>query len=165
MLYFLRQIKEENTRRIPGLRGQPARRAGDGHLQQAHADCFDEEAAALVAKGINPIAFPGPELALTTDESKEINGNPEPKVILSASGMCEAGRILHHLKHNLWRPESTILFVGYQAEGTLGRLARRGAEEVTLFGEPIRWPRRSATLPGISGHADREGLLDWAARL
>ena len=87
--------------------------------------------------GVNPISFPGLSLSVTSDESKMINFDDEPKVILSASGMCEAGRIRHHLKHNLWRPESTVLFVGYQAIGTLGRSLVEGASEVKLFGEPV----------------------------
>lgn len=169
MLYFIRQIKEEKL--VHGHDGfavyvdSPLAVRATNIFNEHTADCFDEEAAALVAKGINPIAFPGLQFALTSDESKAINEIEEPKVILSASGMCEAGRIKHHLKHNLWRKESTILFVGYQAEGTLGRSLINGAEEVTLFGEPIRVAAKIETLPGISGHADREGLLAWAAGL
>ena len=166
LLYFLRQIKEEHL--IKGHDGfrvyvdSPLAVRATDIFNKHTSDCFDEEAAALVAKGINPITFPGLELALTSDESKAINFIEEPKVILSASGMCEAGRIKHHLKHNLWRPESTILFVGYQAEGTLGRSLLGGAKEVTLFGEPIVVEAEVLFLPGISGHADREGLLNWA---
>ena len=101
-------------------------------------DCFDEEAMAIVKSGINPLTFPGLCLAITSEESKAINFDEEPKVIISASGMCEAGRIRHHLKHNLWRPECTILFVGYQAQGTLGRALLEGVDEVKLFGEEAR---------------------------
>ena len=90
-----------------------------------------------------------------------INADRVPKVILSASGMCEAGRIRHHLKHNLWRPECTILFVGYQAVGTLGRTLLEGATTVKLFGEPIEVQAELCQLTGMSGHADREGLLRW----
>ena len=169
MLYFIRQIKEQKL--IEGHDGfqvfvdSPlAIRATT--IYNAHKyDCFDEEARELVARGINPIAFPGLETAITADDSKAINFNHSPKVIISASGMCEAGRIKHHLKHNLWRPESTILFVGYQAEGTLGRLLQNGIEEVSLFGEKIAVKAEIATLPGISGHADREGLLEWASHI
>ena len=99
----------------------------------------------------------------TADESRAINFDMEPKVIISASGMCDAGRIKHHLKHNLWREECTILFVGYQAEGTLGRRLLDGVEEVKLFNEPITVEAEIVSLQGISGHADREGLVDWAA--
>jgi len=122
---------------------------------------YDSEAMRLVRKGINPIAFPGLVAAITSEESKAINFDEEPKVIISASGMCEAGRIRHHLKHNLWRKDSTILFVGYQAEGTLGRQLLSGASEVRLFGEPIQVAARIVNLPGVSGHADRDGLVRW----
>ena len=167
LLYFLRQIKEEGLVKghdgFPVYVDSPLAVRATGIFNKHAADCFDEEAAAYVAQGINPIAFPDLRLSLTSDESKFINTIEEPKVILSASGMCEAGRIKHHLKHNLWRPESTVLFVGYQAEGTLGRSLIGGAKEVTLFGETIKVEAEVLFLPGISGHADREGLLDWAA--
>lgn len=123
--------------------------------------CFDEEAKALVEKGINPIGFPGLKLSITSDDSKAINFDQQPKVILSASGMCEAGRIRHHLKHNLWRPESTIVFVGYQTRGTLGRALLEGAKEVKLFGEVIEVKAEITKIAGISGHADKNGLLKW----
>jgi metallo-beta-lactamase family protein len=126
-------------------------------------ECFDEDARALVQQGINPIGFPGLKMAITSDESKMINFNDNPKVIISASGMCEAGRIRHHLKHNLWRKDSTILFVGYQVPGTLGFSLLNGAKEVRLFGETIEVAARIENLPGISGHADVEQLTKWAA--
>ena len=110
---------------------------------------------------MNPLVFPGLKLSVTSDDSKMINFDDNPKVIVSASGMCEAGRIRHHLKHNLWRTESTILFVGYQAVGTLGRKLIDGAEAVKLFGENIAVAARIETLKGISGHADMNGLLAW----
>ncbi len=122
---------------------------------------YDEETLALVKQGINPISFPGLRLSVTTDESRAINFDLIPKVIISASGMCEAGRIRHHLKHNLWRENSTILFVGYQAEGTLGRKLINGAKTVNLFGEEIQVKARIESIVGISGHADRDMLLDW----
>ena len=132
-------------------------------FQKNIRECFDEDALALVNKGINPLRFPNLRLSITSDESIYINSDPEPKVIISASGMCEAGRIRHHLKHNLWRPESTILFVGYQAVGTLGRALVDGAEEVKLFGEPIEVRADICKMTGLSGHADKDGLMKWAA--
>lgn len=96
----------------------------------------------LIEKGINPITFHGLRLSITSDESRAINFDDKPKVILSASGMCDAGRIKHHLKHNLWRKESTILFVGYQAVGTLGRALVEGAQDVRIFGEDIHVMQR-----------------------
>lgn len=126
-------------------------------------DCFDADTRALLEKGIDPITFPGLRVTVTSDESRMINADRVPKVILSASGMCEAGRIRHHLKHNLWRPECTILFVGYQAVGTLGRTLLEGATTVKLFGEPIEVQAELCQLTGMSGHADREGLLRWVS--
>ena len=124
-------------------------------------DCFSEEALDLVHQGINPIGFPGLRMAITSDESKMINFDEQPKVIISASGMCEAGRIRHHLKHNLWRKDSTILFVGYQVPGTLGNSLLNGAKQVKLFGETIEVHAKIENLPGISGHADRNNLTKW----
>ena len=124
-------------------------------------DCFDEEALALVNKGINPLMFPGLKTSITSDDSKAINFDEDCKVIISASGMCDAGRIKHHLKHNLWNPNNTILFVGYQAIGTLGRSLLEGATEVKLFGETVYVGAEICQMPGISGHADVNGLMTW----
>ena len=122
---------------------------------------FDDEAMAVVKSGIDPINFPTLKTTVTSDESKMINFDKQPKVIISASGMCDAGRIRHHLKHNLWRKESTIVFVGYQAEGSLGRRLLDGVEEVKLFGEKIEVNAEIVRLEGISGHADQKGLIRW----
>lgn len=165
MLYFLREIKERGL--VKGHEGFPVYVDSPLAVQATTIfnknmyECFDEETLALVKKGINPISFPGLNLSITSDESKAINFDDEPKVILSASGMCEAGRIRHHLKHNLWREDSTILFVGYQAVGTLGRAIAEGATSVKLFGEEIEIRARICRLAGISGHADKDGLLAW----
>lgn len=165
MLYFLRQIKADRLvkghENFPVYVDSPLAVEATGIFQKNEFECFDEAAMELVKQGINPIAFPGLRLAITSEESKAINFENEPKVIISASGMCEAGRIRHHLKHNLWRPECTILFVGYQAVGTLGRAIVEGAAEVKLFGEPIQIRARIMKLAGMSGHADKNGLLHW----
>ncbi len=165
MLYFLRQIKEEGLiKDFPDFQvyvDSPLAVDATSVFQKNCEECFDEEAIELVRKGINPITFNGLNLAITVEESKSINEDDEPKVIISASGMCEAGRIRHHLKHNLWRPESTILFVGYQAVGTLGRALMEGASSVKLFGEQIEVRAEIRGLVGMSGHADMAGLLDW----
>ena len=116
---------------------------------------------ALVDQGINPLWFDGLTLAVSAEESKAINADRRPKVILSASGMCEAGRVRHHLKHNLWHQNNLILFVGYQAEGSLGRKLQEGAEIVRLFGDDIVVKAEIASLKGTSGHADQQGLIDW----
>ena len=165
ILYFLRQIKAENRIRghqdFPVYVDSPLAVEATEIFQQNISECFDEDALALVYQGINPIRFPGLRLTITSDESRAINFDTTPKVIISASGMCEAGRIRHHLKHNLWRRECTILFVGYQANGTLGRILVEGADEVRLFGESIDVRAEIRTLQGISGHADKNGLIGW----
>lgn len=165
MLYFIRQIKDEklinNHADFPVYVDSPLAVESTEVFNENIMECFDEDALALVQKGINPIRFTGLNLSITSDESKAINFDNEPKVIISASGMCEAGRIRHHLKHNLWRSESTILFVGYQAIGTLGRSLVEGAQEVKLFGETIEVRAKIEQLKGISGHADKEGLTKW----
>lgn len=165
MLYFFRQIKAEGLVKghgnFPVYVDSPMAVEATGVFYKNEDGFFDEEAMELVNKGINPISFPGLRLSITSDESKAINFEDTPKVIISASGMCEAGRIRHHLKHNLWRPESTVLFVGYQSVGTLGRMLVEGAQEVKLFGEPIQVRAQIKTLAGISGHADKNGLLEW----
>ena len=124
-------------------------------------DYFDEEARAMIEEGVNPILFPSLTAVIDAEESKKLNLRKESAVIISSSGMCEAGRIRHHLKHNIWRSDSTILFVGYQAEGTLGREIVDGAESIHLFGEEIMVNAEIAILKGTSGHADKNGLLEW----
>jgi metallo-beta-lactamase family protein len=124
-------------------------------------DCFDEEAKAYIANGDNPLDFPSLKFTQSPEESRKLNEKAESMIIISASGMCDAGRIKHHLKHNLWRPESTILFVGYQAEGTLGRKIQDGAAKVKLFGEEISVNARIESIDGFSGHADKAGLISW----
>ncbi len=165
MLYFMRRIKTEEL--LPEYRDfevyvdSPLAVEATTIFNKNVEDCFSEKALALVHQGINPIGFPGLRMAITSDESKMINFDDNPKVILSASGMCEAGRIRHHLKHNLWRKDSTILFVGYQVPGTLGYHLLNGAKEVRLFGETIDVQARIENLPGISGHADVGQLTRW----
>ena len=167
MLYFIRRIKMENLLpEFPNFEvyvDSPLAVEATTIFGKNVQDCFDDTALALVQQGINPIGFPGLRMAITSDESKMINFNDKPKVILSASGMCEAGRIRHHLKHNLWRKDSTILFVGYQVPGTLGNMLLNGAKEVKLFGETIEVQAKIENLPGISGHADVNQLTKWVS--
>ena len=165
MLYAIRQIK--NTGMVKGFDGfpvyvdSPLAVEATGIFLQCDKSCFDEETAALVKQGINPIWFDDICLSVTSDDSKQINADKRPKVILSTSGMCEAGRIRHHLKHNLWGAANTILFVGYQSEGSLGRKLQNGVRWVRLFGEDIAVNAEIAVLHGTSGHADQAGLLRW----
>lgn len=165
MLYFIRQIKDAGLVKghdnFPVYVDSPLAVEATGVFNKNVLECFDEDALELVRKGINPINFRGLNLSITSDESKAINFDSEPKVIISASGMCDAGRVRHHLKHNLWREECTILFVGYQSIGTPGRAIVEGAEEIKLFGETVEVRAKILTLKGVSGHADKEGLLNW----
>ena len=162
LLYFIREIKEKELlkeyQNFEVYLDSPLAIEATNIFIKNVESCFDDEAVELVRKGINPLTFPGLKYATTGDESKQINFDPNPKVIISSSGMCEAGRIRHHLKHNLWRPESTIVFVGYQAVGTTGRIIVDGAEEIKLFGEPIQIKAEIVQLKGSSGHADNDGL-------
>ena len=165
MLYFIRQIKAEG--RVHGHDNfkvyvdSPLANEATTIFNEHIYDCFDEEAMALVKKGINPLMFPGLKTSITSDDSRAINFDEDCKVIISASGMCDAGRIKHHLKHNLWNPNNMILFVGYQAIGTLGRALIEGATEVKLFGETVSVGAEIRQMPGVSGHADVNGLMTW----
>ena len=126
-----------------------------------NANLFDEETQKLIQGGDNPLEFPGLQFTRTADESKALNEKNESAIIISASGMCEVGRIKHHLKHHLWDPNSTILFVGYQAQGTLGRKLVEGEKKVKIFGEEIAVNARIKYIEGYSGHADQEWLLNF----
>ena len=169
MLYFIRQIKQDGL--VTGHDGfevwvdSPlAIEATNIFRERMFAD-FDKEAMELLQEGINPIGFEGLKVAVTSEESRAINDDKRPKIIISASGMCDAGRVKHHLKHNLWREESTVLFVGYQAVGTPGRSILDGAESVKLFGEEIEVRAEICQLPGVSGHADDKGLMAWISAM
>ena len=127
-----------------------------------NASVFDEETQDYLIRGDHPLEFKNLRFTQSTEDSQRLNEDNHPKIIISASGMCEAGRVKHHLKHHLWNPKSTIVFVGYQAEGTLGRKIIEGAESVNLFGEEVMVKAEIVNLEGFSGHADMNGLLDWA---
>lgn len=169
LLYFLRQIKEESMVKdhdgFPVYMDSPLAIEATGVFLRNQNSCYDEEALSFVKAGINPITFPDLQLITTPEESRAINFDKRCKVIISASGMCEAGRIKHHLKHNLWQPQNTILFVGYQAYGTLGRSLVEGTTSVKLFGETVQVAAQIKQLPGISGHADVDGLINWISAI
>ena len=124
-------------------------------------DLFDDETKAYIQSGKNPLEFPGLKFTRTVEESKALNESNESCIIISASGMCDVGRIKHHLKHNIWNPKNTILFVGYQAPGTLGYSIVNGAKKIKIFGDEIAVNARIEYIEGYSGHADQEGLLDF----
>lgn len=165
LLYFIRKIKELRlVRHNPDFSvyvDSPLSVQATQIFKNNVAGYFDKEAMELVRSGVNPLSFNGLKTSVSSDDSKAINFDESCKVIISASGMCDAGRIKHHLKHNLWRPESTILFVGYQGVGTLGRALLDGAKTVKIFGEVIDVRANVTRMQSISGHADQSGLLKW----
>ena len=164
LLYLIREIKEKKLVSRPGFPvyvdsplASEATRLYDDDL-----DVYgDLETKDIVKKGQNPLDFPDLEFTDSTQDSKAINYDPVPKVIISSSGMCEGGRIKHHLKHNLWKEESSIVFVGFQAMGTLGRTILDGIDKVTIYGDEIRVSASIYNFTGLSAHADKEGLLEW----
>lgn len=166
LLYLLRIIKEKRLiKKYPDFQvylDSPLAIETTNLYSRDLLAFFDDETLDLLARGVNPLSFPGLHHAVTAEESKAINGDTASKVIISASGMCEAGRIRHHLKHNLWRKESCILFVGYQSEGTLGRKLLNGAKKVRLFNEDIQVHAQIMTMESFSSHADQKGLIAWA---
>ena len=168
LLYFIREIKDRglvtSVKDFPVYVDSPLAKAATTIFCGDLRGYLDEEALDLVQDGTSMFSFPGLRLTETTEESKLLNTDTTPKVIISASGMCDAGRIRHHLKYNLWRPDSAVVFVGYQAEGTLGRHLLDGAESVKLFGEEVAIRARIVNFPGLSSHADRDHLLDWICR-
>ena len=165
ILYAIREIKQKGLvkghEHFPVYIDSPLASEATAIFMQCSPICFDDETLSLIKQGINPIWFDDICISMTSEESKQINIDTKPKVILSASGMCEAGRIRHHLKHNLWQANNIILFVGYQAEGSLGRKLLQGATTVKLFGEEIAVNAQIRSLHGTSGHADRDGLINW----
>lgn len=126
-----------------------------------NTNLFEPEVRKEIMNGENPLEFPGLQFTKSVDESKALNESETPCIIISASGMCDVGRIKHHLKHHLWNPKSTILFVGYQAPGTLGYDIVKGAKKVKIFGEEIAVNARVEYIEGYSGHADQEGLMNF----
>ncbi len=169
MLYYLREIIQNKEvsgwPTIPVYIDSPLGIEATNIFKQMAVHYYDEEAMSLINKGVDPLLFDTLFIATTAEQSKHINDIPGPKIIISSSGMCEAGRIKHHLKHNLWRNDSTILFVGYQAVGTLGRSILDGAKKVKLFGEEININAHIKRIEGFSGHADRYGLLEWVRHM
>ncbi len=165
ILYFIREIKQKGLVKghdgFPVYVDSPLAVEATEVFMNCGSEYLDKDARRLAEQGINPISFEGLRLSVTTEDSKAINMDSTPKIIIASSGMCEAGRIRHHLKHNLWRKESMVLFVGYQSEGTLGRKIYDGAKTVKLFNEQIKVCCETSYLAGISGHADKVGLKRW----
>ena len=165
ILYGIRVIKDRGLVHghdgAPVFLDSPLAQEATAIFRDVDGSYLDEEALEVLRRGENPVWFDGLELSVTTEDSIAINNDPRPKIVISASGMCDAGRIRHHLKHNLWDPKNLILFVGYQTAGTLGHALLHGAKKVKLFGETIAVHAQISSLHGTSGHADRQGLLNW----
>jgi len=166
ILYHIREIKERGL--VPSVPDflvyldSPLAKAATKLYSEELADYHNEETLALIESGIQPLAFDGLRIIETSEDSKRLNDDRTPKVIISSSGMCDAGRIRHHLKHNLWRPECAVVFTGFQALGTLGRIIVDGIESsVSLFGEEIAVRCQIHNFRSMSSHADREELLNW----
>ena len=171
ILYELNKLKEQRTdeefikkyetlMKAPVYVDSPLAISATEVFKQ-NMDLFEEDVREEIRKGDNPLEFPGLKFTQTAEESKALNDDPHPHIIISASGMCEVGRIKHHLKHNLWNPNNTILFVGYQAPGTLGAKIVAGEKKVKIFGEEIAVNARIEYIEGYSGHADQEWLLNF----
>ena len=165
LLYFIREIKDarmvKSNPDFPVYIDSPLAKKATTIFTGNLRGYLDEEALELVQDGTHMFNFTNLRMTETSEESKALNLDPTPKVIISASGMCDAGRIRHHLKHNLWRPECTVVFVGFQGEGTLGRSLLEGTRSVRLFGEEIAVHARIVNFQGLSSHADRDHLLAW----
>ena len=168
LLYYIRIIKEEGLVKghdgFPVIVDSPLAVEATNIYSTEMYEYYDDEALELLRAGINPVTFPDLKVSITSEESIAINADPSPKIIISASGMCEAGRIRHHLKHNLWRPECTILFVGYQSPGTVGGKLLGGAEMVKLFGEEIAVKAEILRIDSFSSHADEPHLCEWVRK-
>ncbi|AEE96602.1 MBL fold metallo-hydrolase RNA specificity domain-containing protein [Mahella australiensis] len=162
LLYELNMVIEDNkAKNIPVYIDSPlAIKATEIFKHDVH-EYYDSDALKLLSSGDDPLDFPGLDFTLTAEESKQLNFLNHSAVIIAASGMCDAGRIKHHLKHNLWRPESSVVFVGYQAAGTLGRRILDGAKMVKIFGEDIAVKAHIYSIDSFSAHADKNGLIDW----
>ena len=165
LLYFMREIKDaklvKSNPDFPVYIDSPLAKKATTIFVGDLRGYLDEEALDLVQDGTHMFNFTNLRMTETSEESKALNLDNTPKVIISASGMCDAGRIRHHLKHNLWRPESTVVFVGFQGEGTLGRTLLEGAGQVKMFGEEIAVRAKIVNFKGLSSHADRDHLLEW----
>jgi len=166
LLYYFKRILLKNElpelARVPVYLDSPLGIEATEVYERNAQGYYDEEAREMAKSG-SPFEFPMLRIAQTADESRLINDTPGVKIIISSSGMCDAGRIRHHLKHNLYRADSTILFVGYQAEGTLGRALIEGAKHVRLFGEEVRVNAAVVRIEGFSGHAGKSELIAWAS--
>jgi metallo-beta-lactamase family protein len=165
LLYAFNELIENNLApRLPVYVDSPLAISAT-EISQRHPECFDDDTRALLAKGDDPMDFPGLVLTRTSQESKKINVHQGPMIVIASSGMCTGGRIRHHLQNHLDHGNDIILFVGYMAAGTLGRYLLEGNREVKLFGEKVRVRARVRSLSAFSAHADVDGLLKWLGQV
>jgi len=165
LLYFIREFKEtgEISKETKVFLDSPLAIQAT-KIFRAHRECFDDEANELLKQHKDPFNFPGLVITRNVEASKEINKIKSGAIIIAGSGMCTGGRVKHHLKHNLWREECSVIFVGFQARGTLGREIVDGKDEVEIYGERIKVRAKIYTINGFSAHADRDILLDWLTK-
>ena len=165
LAYFLREIYEEGRiSEVPVFVDSPlSTRATEVHL--AHPECYDRDALKVFLEGDQPFQFKGLKYVTALEDSKKINEMEGPVIIISASGMCEGGRILHHLKHTVEDPTNLVLIVGYQAEHTLGRRLVEHADPIKIFGEEYRLRARVHTINALSAHADRIEMMDYFGKM
>ena len=165
LLYYIREMKEKRLVKsspdFPVYVDSPLAAEATKIYSGDLTGYADDDTVRVIREGFRPLAFSNLHICGSTEESRALNSDETPKVIISSSGMCEAGRIRHHLKYNLWRPECAVVFVGFQAEGTLGRMLVDGVKQVKLFGEKIAVKAQVYNFKALSGHADRSGLLKW----
>jgi metallo-beta-lactamase family protein len=164
MYHISRLVREDRIPSVPIFLDSPMA-ADVTEVFRRHRNCFDEESWKLIFAGEPPLRFPGLVMSRSVKQSKAINDVDGPAIIMATSGMCTAGRIKFHLKRNIQRPESTILFVGYQVGGTLGRQIVDGRQEVRIHGRTWKVRARVERIEGFSGHADRSGLIQWLTAL
>ena len=168
LLYFIREIKDQglvaSVPNFPVYVDSPLAKSATTIFCGDLRGYLDQDALELVKDGTHMFNFPGLHLTETVDESKSLNEDHTPKVIISASGMCDAGRIRHHLKYNLWRADSAVVFVGFQSPGTLGRTLLDGTPSVKLFGEDVAVRAKVVNFQGLSSHADHDHLVNWISQ-
>jgi metallo-beta-lactamase family protein len=166
LLYFLREavVQGRLPRGMPVFLDSPMAISAT-RIFEHHPECYDVETAALFSEGRDPFDLPGLVMTRETADSMALNRIVSGAVILAGSGMCTGGRVRHHLKHHLWREDSSVVFVGFAARGTLARRIIDGAQRVRLFGEDIQVRAHIHTINGFSAHADRDELLAWHRRV
>jgi metallo-beta-lactamase family protein len=164
LLYYIREFKEEGllSKDVKVFLDSPLAISAT-NIFRAHKECFDDEARELLKQKRDLFSFPNLFFTRSKEASMEINNIKSGAIIIAGSGMCTGGRIKHHLKHNLWREECAVIFVGYQAAGTLGRRIVDGEEEVEIYGETVKVNAKIYTINGFSAHADQQEILDWVS--